>query len=61
MYRGPVTNELLEAYHEYKKQHDGCPPDEYDEVCYENMTHDEFLGYIKEALKKKCDILDVIE
>ena len=61
MYNGPITNKLREAALEYEKMHDGIGPDEYDEIRFEDMSHDEFLTYIHKALEQGCCIVDVIE
>lgn len=44
----------------YALEHHGGP-DEYDELCYDAMTYDEFVGYIREALEKHCCIVDVVD
>lgn len=61
MWEGKVTEELKELFHDYMAENDGMPPDEYDEICYDAMTYEEFVGYIKEALRRHCCIVDVIE
>lgn len=61
MWNGKITEELRELYLEYMKQNQGMPPDEYDDVCYEDMTYDEFVGYIKEAIRRHCDLVEVLD
>ena len=61
MWNGKVTEELKELFQKYMAENDGMPPDEYEVICYDAMTYDEFAGYIKEALRRHCCIEDVIE
>lgn len=61
MWEGKVTEELRELYLLYMTQNQGMPPDEYEELCYDAMTYEEFVGYIKEALRRHCDIVEVID
>lgn len=60
MWEGKVDKELLKIYKEYKKQH-GAGPDEYEEILYEAMTYEEFVGYIKTCLETGKEIPDVVE
>ena len=60
MWEGKVTEELRELFKKYAEENDGMPPDEYDELCYEAMTYEEFVGFIKEALDRHCCIVDVV-
>ena len=49
MWTGEFTPELEELYRQYIALHD-VPPDSYDELMCDEMTYDEFVGYIKECL-----------
>lgn len=59
MWNGKVTDELKKLFAQYLKEF-GEEPDEYDELCYEAMTYEEFVGFIKEALDRHCCIVDVV-
>lgn len=61
MWEGKMTEELTELFIAYSKEHYGAEPDSYVELCYDAMTYDEFVGYIKEALQKHCCIVDLVE
>ena len=56
-----MTEELLELFRQYAAAHHGIEPDGYDEICYDAITHDEFVRYIKLALKKNCELPDVVD
>lgn len=60
MWNGKITDELRELFFQYMNEHNGFEPDGYEELCYEAMTYDEFVGYIREALEKHCCIVDVV-
>lgn len=61
MWNGKITKELKQLSEEYAADNDGYYPDEYEELCYDAMTYDEFVGYIKEALRRHCCIVDVVD
>ena len=61
MWEGEWTEELKELFHQYNEEIGEGDPDEYDELCYDAMTYDEFVGYIKEALRRHCCIVDVVD
>lgn len=50
MWNGEVTEELLNLYKEYAVKHHGVEPDGYDELDYDAMTYDEYVGFIKTCL-----------
>ena len=60
MWEGKVTDELIELMKEYVEMTHGIPPDGYDELCYEAMSYEEFVGYIRAALKKGVELPDVV-
>lgn len=60
MWEGKVTAELIELVEEYMEMTHGIPPDGYDEICYENMPYERFVGYIRAALKKGVELPDVV-
>ena len=39
----------------------GCEPDTYEEIYYDDMSYEEFVGYINQALEKNFEIDEVIE
>jgi len=60
MWSGKVTEELRALAAQYAITHDDFWPDEYDEICYEAMTYEEFVCYIKECLATGKDMLEVV-
>ena len=52
---------LISLELQYEAENEGMNPECYDELCYEAITYAEFVGYIKEALRLHCDLLDVID
>lgn len=60
MWNGKVTEELRELFQQYAEEFNGAEPDEYDELCYDSMTYEEFVGYIREALRTHRCIVDVV-
>ena len=61
MWEGKVTEELKDLYEQYMKQNNGFGPDGYEELCYDAMSYEEFVGYIREALRRHCCIVDGVE
>lgn len=60
MWHGKVTDELVQLFREYGEKHYGVEPDEYDELCCDAMTYEEFVGFIKEALRTGKEMPDVV-
>lgn len=60
MWNGKITDELRELYFQYMNNHNGIGPDSYDELNYDVMTYEEFVGFIKEALRRHCTMVDVV-
>ncbi len=60
MWNGKVTDELKDLFQQYCDMFGEGDPDEYDDLCYEDMTYAEFVGYIKKALKSHCTIVEVV-
>ena len=60
MWSGAVTKELQELFAQYMKVNDGYQPDEYDELNYDAMTYEEFVGFIKSALEQGVELPDVV-
>lgn len=61
MWKGKMTKELEDLFIQYANENYGAEPDGYDDICYDTMTYEEFVGYIKEALRRHCDIVEVID
>lgn len=51
MWKGKITNELEVLASRYSEMFNGAYVDGYDELCYDAMGYEEFVGYIKEALR----------
>ncbi len=61
-WKGKVTEELKELYIKYAELFDGMSPGGYAELdgCYDNISYEEFVGYIKECIKQKEEMPDVM-
>lgn len=55
-----MTEELERLFEEYAAQHHGVEPDGYDELCCDAMDYEEFIGFIKEALRTGKEMPDVV-
>ena len=53
MWNGKITDELKDLYFRYMNENHGIGPDSYDELCYDAMSYEEFVGYIREALRRR--------
>ncbi len=60
-WEGKITPELRELAIQYAAENNGISPDSYEVLCYDAMTYEEFVGYIKEALRRHCCIVDVVD
>ena len=60
MWTGEVTQELKDLCMQYAAEHHGAEPDMYDELMCDEMTYDEFVGYIKECLATGKEMPDVV-
>ena len=60
MWKGKVTAELKELAYKYTELFDGEYVDGYDELCYDVMSYDEFVGYIKEAIETHRPLTEVV-
>ena len=61
MWNGLVTDELNELFQQYAEQHNGIEQDEYEDIYYEEISYEEFVGYIRECLRTGEELPDVIE
>lgn len=61
MWNGLVTDELNELFQRYAEQHNGIEPDEYEDIYYEEISYEEFVGYIRKSLETGEELPDVIE
>lgn len=59
MWKKEITDELKELAQEYKRRF-GIFADGYDELLYEVMTYDEFVGYIKKSLATGKELPDIV-
>lgn len=55
-----MTDELWSLMDQYAQVHHGIEADGYDELCYEEMTYEEFVGFIQEALQKGVELPEVV-
>jgi hypothetical protein len=60
MWKGKVTEELKELYIKYAELFGGMYPDEFDDIAYYAMDYDEFVGYIKECIKQKKEMDEIV-
>ena len=60
MWNGLVSDELNELFQLYSDRFDGTEPDEYEDVNYEDMDHDEFINYIRISLETGKELPEVI-
>ena len=61
MWKGKMTKELEELFIRYADENYGTEPDGYEDISYDALTYDEFVGYIKEALRKHCTVYELID
>ena len=61
MWKGKVTEELIDLYKQYHELFPDGYPDEYEEIEYQGMTYDEYVGYIKECIKQKKEMESIVE
>lgn len=60
MWNGKVTDELKSLFILYHEKF-GCGyPDEYDDLCYDAMSYDQFVGFIKEALQQGKEMPEIV-
>lgn len=60
MWKGPWTEEVHRLYDAYEEKFEGAWPDGYDELNYDAMTYERFVGYMKECLEKGLEMPDVV-
>jgi len=61
MWNKEMTEELSNLFRKYREEFGVGDPDEYDEICYDAMTCEEFAAYIRLALKRHQELPDVVE
>lgn len=61
MWKGPMTEELKQLFLQYAEQHRSAEPDEYEGIDYDDISYDEFVGYIRKCLETGLEIPYVIE
>ncbi len=60
MWHGLVTEELKILYEKYMDRFEGELADGYDELNYDAMTYERFVGYMKECLERGLEMPDVV-
>lgn len=62
MWEGKVTKELKDLYKQYYEIFQDGYPDEYAELenYYNDMSYEEFVEYIKECIKQKKEMPDIV-
>lgn len=60
MWKGKITAELRELDRQYKEMFHGAWCDGYDELNYDAMTYDEFVGFIRECLATGKEMPSVV-
>lgn len=60
MWTGKLTDELKELYKQYYEMFE-TEPDWYAEIFYDGMSYEEYVGFIRECLKKKVEIPYVVK
>jgi len=61
MWKGLMTEELERLFDLYAEQHNGADPDEYEDIDYDDISYEEFVGYIRKCLETGLAIPDVVE
>lgn len=60
MLNGEWTEELEFLYDAYEEKF-GIPPDEHEEIMYEEFTYEEFVSCIRECLKTGQNLDELLE
>ncbi len=60
MWTGEMTEEMETLFRQYREKFSVGDPDEYDELNYNAMTYDQFVGFIKECLATGKEMPDVV-
>ena len=60
VWNGLITEELRQLGQAYADKFNGVWPDWYDELNYDVMTYERFVGYMKECLEKGLEMPDVV-
>ncbi len=60
LWHGETSEELEKLYIQYSKMFHGFYPGSYEEIDYEGLTYDEYVGYIKESLKQKVVLPEIM-
>lgn len=60
MWSGKATDELIELFNRYAEEHHGVDPDGYDELCYDAMSYEQFVGFIREALEQGKELPEIV-
>ena len=60
MWNGKITDELKMLACQYAEKHYGVSPSSYDELNYDAMSYEDFVGYIKECLATGKEMPEVV-
>lgn len=60
MWTGVVTDELRSLAKQYREKFNGAWVDGYDELNYDAMSYEDFVGYIKECLATGKEMPEVV-
>ena len=60
LWKGEPTEELKELYEQYAEMFHGFYPGSYEEIAYEGLSYEKYVGYIKESLKQKIELPEIM-
>ena len=60
MWNGKWTEELDKLYDKYMERFGGALPDGYDELNYDAMSYENFVGYMKECIETGREMPEVV-
>lgn len=61
MWTGTMTEELNDLFCQYREEFGVGDPDEYDEICYDAITYEEFVAYIQLALERHQELPEIVK
>ena len=56
-----MTEELNDLFCQYREEFGVGDPDEYDEICYDAITYEEFVAYIQLALERHQELPEIVK
>lgn len=60
LWQGKMTEELKDLHTQYRKMFNGFDACGYEEISYEGLTYEEYVGYIKESLKQGKELPNIM-